>query len=112
MASILVGTVWLEVALRTRVYRRWRRLTLTVAPVAVLFALWDVHAISAGHWWFDVSRITGTLLPGDLPLDEVVFFVMVPIAAVLTLEAVRSATGLVVGDEQPYGAGPPAGGAP
>lgn len=100
MAFIFAGTVWLEFALRTRVYRRWRRLLLTVLPVAVVFALWDVYAIGAGHWWFDESMITGVRLPGDLPVDEVVFFLMVPIAAVLTLEAVRSATGLPVGDEE------------
>jgi len=99
MAFILLGAGWLEVGLRTRVLRRWRRLLLTVLPVAVVFALWDVYAIGAGHWWFDEALITGVRLPGDLPIDEVVFFVLVPIAAILTLEAVRSATGLPVGDE-------------
>lgn len=99
MAFIFLGAVWLEFGLRTRVFRRWRRLMLTVLPVAVLFALWDVYAIASGHWWFDESLITGVRLPGELPLDEVVFFLLVPIAAILTLEAVRSASGLPVGDE-------------
>ena len=99
MAFILVGAGWLEFGLRTRVLRRWRRLLLSVLPVALVFALWDVYAISAGHWWFDESLITGLRLPGDLPVDELVFFLVVPVAAILTLEAVRSATGLPVGDE-------------
>jgi lycopene cyclase domain-containing protein len=99
MAFILVGAGWLELGLRTRVLQRWRRLLLSVLPAAVVFALWDVYAIRSGHWWFDESLITGLRLPGDLPLDEVVFFLVVPIAAILTLEAVRSATGLPVGDE-------------
>ena len=101
MAFIFLGTVWLEVALRTRVYRRWRRLGLTLLPVLAIFLLWDAYAIAAGHWWFDESLITSVRLPGGIPIDELVFFVMVPIAAVLTLEAVRSATGLAVGDEAP-----------
>lgn len=101
MAFILLGAGWLEFGLRTRVLRRWRRLALSVLPVAMLFALWDVYAISAGHWWFDESLITGIRLAGDLPLDEVVFFLLVPVAAILTLEAVRAATGLRVGDEAP-----------
>ena len=105
MAFILLGAGWLEFGLRTRVLRRWRRLALSVLPVAMLFALWDVYAISAGHWWFDESLITGIRLAGDLPLDEVVFFLLVPVAAILTLEAVRAATGLRVGDEAP-GEGP------
>jgi lycopene cyclase domain-containing protein len=99
MAFIFLGTAWLEWGLRTRVYRRWRRLLLTLVPVVAVFLLWDAYAIAAGHWWFDEALITGIRLPGDIPIDELVFFVMVPIAAVLTLEAVRSATGLPVGDE-------------
>jgi lycopene cyclase domain-containing protein len=103
MAFIFLGTVWLEVGLRTRVYRRWRRLLLTLLPVVAVFLVWDAYAIAQGHWWFDEARIVGIRLPGEVPVDELVFFVMVPIAAVLTLEAVRSATGLPVGDEAPAG---------
>ena len=99
MAFIVLGAGWLELGLRTRVLRRWRRLLLSVLPVALVFALWDIYAIRSGHWWFDEELITGIRLPGELPLDEVVFFLLVPIAAILTLEAVRSATGLPVGDE-------------
>jgi lycopene cyclase domain-containing protein len=101
MVFILAGAGWLEFGLRTRVFRRWRRLLLSVLPVAVVFALWDISAIASGHWWFDEALITGIRLPGDLPLDEVVFFLLVPIAAILTLEAVRASTGLLVGDEAP-----------
>jgi lycopene cyclase domain-containing protein len=101
MLFIFLGTVWLEFGLRTRVYRRWRRLLLSVLPVTAVFYLWDAYAIGAGHWWFDEARITGVRLLGDVPVDELVFFLMVPVAAVLTLEAVRSATGLPVGDEPP-----------
>lgn len=106
MAFVFLSTAWLEVALRTRVYRRWRRLLLSILPVALLFAAWDIHAIAAGHWWFDEERITGVRLVGGLPLDELVFFLMIPTAAILTLEAVRSATGLGVGDEGADGADP------
>ncbi len=101
LVLVVLGTAWLELLLRTRVYARWRRLLLTLAPVVVLFSAWDVYAISAGHWTFDADRTTGILLPGALPLDEVLFFVVVPIAALLTLEAVRSVKRWEVGDEPP-----------
>jgi lycopene cyclase domain-containing protein len=99
LGFILLGTLWLEVFLRTRVLRRWRRLLLAVVPVACVFAIWDLYAIAAGHWDFDVTRITGIYLLGDLPLDEVLFFLIVPLAAILTLEAVRSVKGWTAGDE-------------
>ena len=99
LALVLAGSLWLELGLRTRVLRRWRRLACSVLPVAVLFVVWDAAAVSAGHWWFDPAGITGVSLPAGVPIEELLFFLVVPLAAILTLEAVRSATGLPVGDE-------------
>jgi hypothetical protein len=59
-----------------------------------------VYAIGRGHWTFDPERVTGVTI-GSLPLDEVLFFVVVPFAAVLTLEAVRAVKRWEVGDEAP-----------
>ena len=101
LVFVLVGTGWLEVLLRARVYARRRRLALTLVPVVAVFCLWDLYAIAAGHWTFDVERTTGIVLPGGLPLDEVLFFVVVPVASLLTLEAVRSVKRWEVGDEAP-----------
>lgn len=99
LAFIVVGSCWLELVLRTRVLRRARRLVLSLAPVIAVFVIWDAYAIASGHWWFDADRTTGLLLPGDIPVEELLFFVVVPLAGVLTLEAVRSARGWTVGDE-------------
>ncbi len=103
LAFILIGTGWLEVVLRTRVYARWRRLLLTLLPVVAVFVVWDLYAIAAGHWWFDPEQTTGIVFPGGIPIEEILFFVVVPLAALLTLEAVRSVKRWQVGDE-PEGA--------
>lgn len=102
LAFVLVGCLWLEIALRTRVLRRWRRLLLTIVPVVVVFFAWDAYAVAQGHWHFDLDRILGVYLPGSVPLDEILFFVAIPLASVLTLEAVRSVKDhWRVGDEDP-----------
>lgn len=92
--AVLVGCLacaaWLEPVLRVNVLRRWRRLLLTLLPVAVIFSFWDLAAIAAGHWTFDPEQTTGLLLPGGLPLDEVLFFLVVPLCAILGFEAVRT----------------------
>ncbi|MEX2291936.1 MAG: lycopene cyclase domain-containing protein [Mycobacteriales bacterium] len=98
LAGCLVGTAPLEVLLGTRVYARWRRLLLTLLPVAVVFVGWDLLAVRAGHWVFDPRQVTG-LQVGGLPIEELLFFVVIPICAVLTLEAVRAVKGWTVGDE-------------
>lgn len=95
----LLGTAPLELLLRVGVYRRLRRLALTLLPVLPVFLLWDLYAVSQGHWTFDDSQTLGVRVPGGLPVEEVAFFVVVPLAAVLTLEAVRAVRGWPVGEE-------------
>jgi lycopene cyclase domain-containing protein len=99
LAGCLASAIWLEPVLKVNVLRRWRRLLLTLLPVLVVFGLWDLGAIAAGHWTFDPEQTTGVLFPGGLPLDEVLFFVVVPVCAVLGFEAVRAVLRRPVGDE-------------
>jgi lycopene cyclase domain-containing protein len=89
LAGCLIGTAPLEFFLHTRVYARWRRLVLTLLPVVVVFAGWDLYAIHRRLWTYDRHWLVGWILPGGLPIEELVFFVVVPTCAVLTLEAVR-----------------------
>ncbi len=98
MLFVVIGAGWLEFGLRTRVARRWRRLGLSLAAIVPVFYVWDAYAISQGHWTFDPQQVTGIALPGGVPLEELVFFLVVPIASVLTLEAVRAVRGWDVGD--------------
>ena len=93
LAGCLAGALWLDPVLRLGVLRRWRRLALAVVPVAAVFLAWDQEAVRAGHWTFDRRLILGVLLPGRLPLEEVLFFVVVPVCAVLGFEAVRRVLG-------------------
>jgi lycopene cyclase domain-containing protein len=89
LAACLLGAIWLEPVRHVGVLRRWRRLALTVAVVAVVFGGWDYAAIAAGHWRYDAAQTTGVRLPGGLPIEELLFFVVVPVCAVLGFEAVR-----------------------
>jgi lycopene cyclase domain-containing protein len=86
MAGCVVITLPLELVLRARVYARWRRLLLTLLPVLVLFVLWDALSIHARFWSY--RHLSGVRI-GNLPVEELVFFVVVPTCSVLTFEAVR-----------------------
>lgn len=101
LAGCLLGTVWLEVVVRTRVYRRSRRLLLTLLPVVVVFVLWDGYAVAHHHWSFDRAQTTGWQVPAEIPVEELLFFVVVPICSVLAYEAVRAVRGWPGGDEKP-----------
>lgn len=87
MAGCLAITLPLELLMGARVYRRPKRLLLALAPTVALFAVWDVWGIVRGHWWYSERFMTGWMV-GPIPLEELVFFVVVPICGLLTLEAV------------------------
>lgn len=93
LAGCLIGTAPLEIFLRVRVYARWKRLLLTLLPVVVVFVGWDLYAISRHHWSYDGAQTSGVVLPGHLPLEEFLFFLVIPTCAVLTLEAVTKVSG-------------------
>lgn len=88
LAFCLVCTAPLNVLLRHRVFANLLRLGLCLLTTFIVFTSWDLYAIHAGHWAYDRGRTTGVLLPGRLPLEEALFFVVVPLCVVLTFEAV------------------------
>jgi lycopene cyclase domain-containing protein len=88
LTGCLTVTLPLELT-GSRVYRRPSRLARAVLPVAAVFATWDVVAIAAGVWRYNPRYLTGVRLPLSLPLEEALFFLVVPVCAVLTYETVR-----------------------
>lgn len=119
LCACLLVTLPLELGLGARVYRRPVRLAVTVAPVAVVFGGWDLLAHAAGHWSFSDRHTLGVRLAG-LPVEEWLFFLVVPVCALLTYEAVgalldrgRTASGAPLGRRRTAsGAAAPASGPP
>ncbi len=99
LAFILFGSFWLEIILQARVYRKFKRLILALIPVVILYSTWDFYAIQNNHWFFDASKTTGIIIFGFLPLEELLFFIITPIAALLSFEAVRAIKQDKIGDE-------------
>ena len=87
MAACVAATLPLELVLKAGVYRRPRRWLAALVPVFVVFNLWDWVAIRRGHWTYSPRYTTGINLLG-LPLEELVFFLVVPTCALLTYQAV------------------------
>jgi lycopene cyclase domain-containing protein len=103
LAACLVGALWVEPVLHVHVVRRWRRLAITLATVVVIFGGWDTAAVAAGHWRYDPGQTLPVRLIGQLPLEELLFFLVIPFAAILGFEAVRAVRGSAApaGDERP-----------
>ena len=87
LAACLAITAPLE-SLGPGVYRQPRRAACALLPVAAVFVLWDAVAIAADIWTYNPRYVTGIELPGSLPIEELLFFVVVPLCGLLTYNAV------------------------
>lgn len=90
MAACLVLTLPLELVFGARVWRQPKRLARAVAPVALVFIAWDLWASARGDWTFDRRYTIGWRLPGGMAVEEIFFFVAIPVCGLLTLESVRN----------------------
>lgn len=86
----LLGTLPLIPVFRLSVLRQPGRLLLTIALAGTPFLLWDLYATHAGHWWFDAAQTLPWRVAG-VPLEEISFFIVIPVVSVLTYEAVTVA---------------------
>ena len=100
MGLCVAITLPLEWVLRARVYRRWRLLLPTVAVVVLVFGLWDLIAIARDHWTFSPLYTTGITL-GTLPIEELSFFIVIPLAGLLSYEASTYLLGVLRGLRTP-----------
>jgi isorenieratene synthase len=83
IACPLVAIAWLRPAWASGV---WRPALWATIVGAVPFVLWDA-LVTDRHWWFEDARVLGVRLWG-LPLEELGFFVLVPLACIITWELV------------------------
>lgn len=88
LAGCLVVTLPLELLLGARIYRRPVRLLVALLPVVIIFSVWDVIGILRHHWHYNPRFVTGLDLFGVLPVEELAFFVVIPICGLLTYGAV------------------------
>ena len=89
MLACVVITLPLEFVVGARVWRRPARTAKAVAPALFVFVAWDLWKSARGTWGFDERYTLGIRLPGGMVIEELVFFTVIPICALLTLEAVR-----------------------
>lgn len=84
-----------RLGLGARVWRRPRRLAISVLPVAAVFVLWDLWATRRGTWGFADRYTLGLTFPGGMAVEELGFFIVVPVCGLLTLVTVRRMLGLI-----------------
>lgn len=69
-------------------YRDLKRLFYTIALIVIIFGLWDVFAVLRGHWSFDPIGVWPLRII-NLPLEEWLFFIIIPFCCIFTWEALK-----------------------
>ncbi|OBI71269.1 lycopene cyclase domain-containing protein [Mycobacterium sp. E740] len=89
LAACLAITAPLEL-LGAGVYRQPRRAAAALLPVAAVFVLWDAIAIATDIWTYNPRYVTGFDVAGVMPVEELLFFVVIPLCGLLTYNAVET----------------------
>jgi lycopene cyclase domain-containing protein len=76
------------------VYRQPIRLLRALIPVLIGFLVWDAIAIALGVWHYNPRYVSGINLP-FMPLEELLFFIVIPLCSLLTYSAVGNILGIV-----------------
>jgi lycopene cyclase domain-containing protein len=64
-------------------YKKWKAVSIAILISGIIFIAWDEIFTRLGIWGFNAKYITGWQL-GSLPIEEIMFFIVIPYACVFT----------------------------
>ena len=69
-------------------YRNIRALFASIILILIIFGSWDIFATWRGHWSFNPQGVWQMRII-NLPIEEVLFFVVIPFCCIFTWEALK-----------------------
>ena len=57
---------------------------MTDAVILAIYLAWDFWAVAKGSWFFDHEQTLGIYIFSRLPIEEILFFILVPLMIILT----------------------------
>lgn len=89
LAASLAGPLALSFDKKVAFYKQWKYvLPATIVP-AILYIVWDAYFTKLGVWRFNETYVTGLNFIG-LPIEEILFFFIVPYCCVFIYACIRS----------------------
>ncbi|MBC7423722.1 MAG: lycopene cyclase domain-containing protein [Ferruginibacter sp.] len=88
LCGSLVGPLALSADKKVSFYKKWKYLFPAMLLPALFYIAWDIFFTAKGVWSFNEKYVTGITLV-NLPIEEVLFFVVVPYCCVFIYECIR-----------------------
>lgn len=73
---------------RVHYFSKWKSVLYATLIIAVPFLIWDFIFTENGFWGFNPDYLVGIDI-GNLPIEEVLFFIVVPFACTFIYECVK-----------------------
>src|SRR5512136_2584529 len=70
-----------------RFYKNGRALFISIAAIVMIFGAWDIFATYRRHWYFNPEWVYPVRVM-NLPLEEVLFFIIIPFCCIFTWEVI------------------------
>ncbi len=90
---VLICAFGVNLGFGLRIAKRWRELLFTQGAILVIYLTWDTWAIAKKSWFFDHHQTINLDLLPKVPIEEVLFFITVPLMVILSYQALLKLTG-------------------
>ncbi len=84
----LAGPLALSFEKNLRLYKRWKYLLPAILITMFIFVIWDIIFTDMGYWFFNPIYNSGIYI-NKLPLEEYLFFIVIPYACAFSFYAVQ-----------------------
>ena len=89
LAFIAICAVFVNFLFRIRISRQFKIFLKVDLLLIVLYGSWDIWAAQRKAWFFDSQQIIGVKLFNVLPIEELLFFILVPFMVILCLQSLE-----------------------
>jgi lycopene cyclase domain-containing protein len=81
---ISICAVGVTLVFKVRAPRFWKTFLFVDSVVLAVYLFWDYWAIEKKIWSFDPAQTIGLKVLGIIPIEEVLFFIIVPLMTIIT----------------------------
>ena len=89
---VAICALGINLGFRLKSFKLFPALAKTQIAILVIYLSWDSWAIARDNWFFDKRQILDIDLLPKVPIEEVLFFIVVPLATIFSYQALLKLT--------------------